>query len=860
MKSLFALTAAFFLFGSTTALADGFRRPAPEIERLTMSSPLPSTFFSPDHASAVMAYRDCRHVPVAELASGEARIGGLRINPHNFSETRENWFERLDILDVATGRLRPVQGLPADPRVKFVTWSPSGRYVAFTLSFEDHVELWRVDATAAEPAAVRLMPDRVNTIFGNPFHFLGDDGILFRRVPDGCREVPRRGVARSSVVQEVLGEKKSIRTYQDLLTGPDDEELYDYCCTSQLAVWSPEGVRTLGAPAVYRSLDVSPDGQYAIAVTEHHPYSYVEAHHSFPSRQFILRLSDGSQVRMLRDGTVKEPKPGPDAPKDKKEPRKPKPSGFGWRPDLPAMLYWSESESGAPAGPMGARPDDDSAARDTSKEKDRPEKTFTDKVFQCGAPFDFENERQLVVAPEYRMGRLTWGDGKLALYEESSGKQKFRRTVAFVPCDTLAPKRILFSQSTEVDTLGDFPSYGRPYMIRNAYGRSVLWSDAKHSYIYLTGTDRRNAEGFRQAFLDRMTIRDGRTEPVWSSSDDCKETLTAILDFNPRRIRLLGQRQAFGVVPDYWEFDLRKKTARQLTHIADPVPQFAREVTDRYVTYTRKDGLKCYAHLYLPANYDKERDGRLPVFMWTYPYEFKSPAESDKARPEKHKYTKPSYGSAMIWATQGYAVLDEFTMAIVASDKDSLPNDRFLEQLVMSAEAAVDFVVDSLGIGDRDRIGVGGHSYGGFMTANLLAHTKLFRAGIARSGAYNRSLTPFGFQSERRNYWKAREVYDKMSPFNYADKIKDALMIIHGQLDNNTGTFPVQSARLYQALVYFGGTARYVQLPYESHGYQGIETTLDMLYETGAWLDRYVKHAGPRRETGKEQKMEAKVQ
>ncbi len=208
----------------------------------------------------------------------------------------------------------------------------------------------------------------------------------------------------------------------------------------------------------------------------------------------------------------------------------------------------------------------------------------------------------------------------------------------------------------------------------------------------------------------------------------------------------------------------------------------------------------------------------------------------------------------MIWATQGYAVLDEFTMAIVSPDKDSLPNNYFLEQLVMSAEAAVDFVCDSIGVGDRDRIGVGGHSYGGFMTANLLAHTRLFRAGVARSGAYNRSLTPFGFQSERRTYWKAKDVYDVMSPFNYADKIKDALMLIHGQMDNNMGTFPVQSERLYQALVYFGATARYVQLPYESHSYSGIETTLDMLYETGYWLDTYVKNAKPRKKPEKAEK------
>ncbi len=875
-RKIFVLAAALLLAGCLTAMADGFRHPAKEIEELTLASPLPSVVFDRDYSKAVMAYRACRQVPIAELAESEARIGGLRVDPRNFSETRENYFDRLELLDVATGKTRPVLGLPADLRAKFITWSPSGKQVGFTLSFPDHVELWCVDVTAAEPVARKVTNLKVNTIFGSPFFFIDDTHILFKSVPESHKEAPVPGLAQSSVVQEVKGEKLSIRTYQDLLSGPQDEALYDYCCTSQLAVCSMDGVRLVGEPAVYRSLDPSPDGSYAIVVTEHHPYSYVQAHNSFPSKQFIMNLTDGSMVRMLRDGTVKEEKKAPTPPKDPKDPKapkgpkepaKPKPAGFGWRPDQPATLYWSESEGGGMGpmgfpgmGPMGPPPGDDPAARDTSKEKDRPEKTFTDKLFQCQAPFDFENDKQLLLAPEYRMGRITWSDDKLAFFEESSSKQHFRRLVSFVPGDTLAPRRVLFTQSTETDTLGNFPSYGRLYQVRNAYNRLVAWSDPQHSRVFLTGTDRRDAEGFQHSFLDQVNLKNGKTENLWFSSGDCKETLTAITDFTPKKMKLLERREDFGVVPDFWELDLRRKSARQVTHIENSVPQLAELVTDQYVTYTRKDGLKCFAHLYLPAGYDKERDGRLPVFMWTYPYEYKCFAESEKARPEKHKYTKPSYGSAMIWATQGYAVLDEFTMAIIAADKDSLPNDRFLDQLVMSAEAAIDFVCDSIGVGDRDRIGVGGHSYGGFMTANLLAHTRLFRAGIARSGAYNRSLTPFGFQSERRNYWKAKEVYDEMSPFNYADKIKDALMLIHGQMDNNTGTFPVQSERLYQALVYFGGTARYVQLPYESHGYQGIETSLDMLYETGAWLDQYVKNAQPRKKEGKKPDDKAKAE
>ena len=826
MKRTIILMTALLAVCGHLCFADGFRLPAREIEEITMASPLPNTHFNADFTRAAIGYRACRSISIEELACSEARIGGVRVDPRNFSETRENYFDNLKILDVASGGLRQVGGLPSAPKIKFITWSPGGRFVCFTHSEDNRVELWRVDATLPEPVAERISDLRVNTIFGSPFFFIGEDHILFKAVPVTPRQMPVGSFATSSIIQEVNGEKKSIRTYQDLISSKYDEDLYDYCCTSVLMLLGPEGERQVGKPGIYRSLDLSPDGSYLMAVTEHHPYSYVQSHRSFPSRQFILRVSDGEELCVLRDDTVKKDE---DKGKDKDKKKEPRPSGFSWRPDLPATLYWTESEGGASDG----------------SSKDKAEKTFTDKVYQCGAPFDYKNDKMLVLAPEYRLGRISWGDSRLALYEESSSKQKFRRTVSFVPCDTLAPRRVLFTESTEVDTLGNFPAYGRPYMVKNAYGRNVLWTDARHSYIYMQGNDRRDSEGFRREFLDQVMLKDGKRSQVWMASGERRETLSGISDF--RSLKLIGRREAFGVVPDYWEFDMRRKSERRITEFENPVPQFSQLVTDQYVSYTRKDGLKCYAHLYLPAGYDKERDGRLPVFMWTYPYEYKCFAESEKARPERYKFTKPSYGSAMIWATQGYAVLDEFTMAIVASDKDSLPNDRFLEQLVMSAEAAVDFVVDSIGVGDRDRIGVGGHSYGAFMTANLLAHTGLFRAGIARSGAYNRSLTPFGFQSERRSYWKARSVYDEMSPFNYADKIKDALMIIHGQMDNNMGTFPVQSERLYQALVFFGGTSRYVQLPYESHSYLGRETTLDMLYETGAWLDKYVKGAEPRK-------------
>jgi dipeptidyl aminopeptidase/acylaminoacyl peptidase len=257
--------------------------------------------------------------------------------------------------------------------------------------------------------------------------------------------------------------------------------------------------------------------------------------------------------------------------------------------------------------------------------------------------------------------------------------------------------------------------------------------------------------------------------------------------------------------------------------------------------------------LYLPKGYDVKRDGPLPVFIWAYPAEFNSAADAAQVRGSEHKFTLLNWGSPVFYATQGYAVLNNAEMPIVAAPKDSTqknetkPNDNFVDQLRMNAEAAINKLAE-MGVGDRNRVAVGGHSYGAFMTANLLAHTNLFKAGIARSGAYNRSLTPFGFQNEDRTYWQAPDLYNAMSPFSHADKLKTPILLIHGDLDNNTGTYPIQSERLFNAIKGHGGTARYISLPYESHGYAGRENILHMLAEQFDWLEKYVKNAGKENE------------
>jgi dipeptidyl aminopeptidase/acylaminoacyl peptidase len=342
-------------------------------------------------------------------------------------------------------------------------------------------------------------------------------------------------------------------------------------------------------------------------------------------------------------------------------------------------------------------------------------------------------------------------------------------------------------------------------------------------------------------FLDRLSLTTKQKQRMFQSAAPYFENVAAVL--NDDGTLLLTTRESPSERPNYYLRDLNKPEGGQLTaltHYPHPTPQL-KDVVKEQIRYPRADGVELTATLMLPPAYDAARDGPLPMLMWAYPQEFKSAGAASQTTGSPYRFSAVSYWGPAAFLAMGYAVLDNPSFPIVGSG-DEEPNDTYLPQLVASAEAAVEEVVRR-GVADRGRIAIGGHSYGAFMTGNLLAHTRLFRAGIARSGAYNRTLTPFGFQSEERPFWQAQAVYQAMSPFNYADKIKDAILFIHGAEDSNSGTFPLQSERMFQAIKGLGGTARLVMLPNESHAYRARESILHMLYETNAWLEKYVRHA-----------------
>jgi dipeptidyl aminopeptidase/acylaminoacyl peptidase len=338
-------------------------------------------------------------------------------------------------------------------------------------------------------------------------------------------------------------------------------------------------------------------------------------------------------------------------------------------------------------------------------------------------------------------------------------------------------------------------------------------------------------------FLDEMEIKTLKTTRKWQCQAPYYEIFYSFLD--PTADRILTSRESNSEQPNYFIRDLKRKNISQFTSFPHPFPQLE-NIQQEQIRYKRDDGIELTATLYLPSGFKKGSQS-LPVLMWAYPEEFVDANLASQVKDSPNRFTRPSRLSPVLWITRGYAVLDRMGMPIVKQDTLE-PNDTFIEQLVSNAKAAVDYLVDT-GIADPNRIAIGGHSYGAFMAANLLAHTDLFAAGIARSGAYNRTLTPFGFQGEERNLWQAPETYLRMSPFMYAHKILAPILFIHGEDDNNSGTFPMQTERMYSAIKGHGGTARMVILPFEGHGYRARQSILHSVWEMDCWLEKYLKQA-----------------
>ncbi len=562
-------------------------------------------------------------------------------------------------------------------------------------------------------------------------------------------------------------------------------------------------VTTLGEPGVLGDVSPSPDGRYVLVERIHRPFSYLVPWYRFPNLIEVLDMS-GAPVHLVADLPLQEEVPVPfgSVPTG--------PRSVSWRADAPATLYWVEALDGGDAG----KP---------AEERDR--------VFMHAAPFSGEPEP--VITLGYRYGGVMWGEDDLALVAESWWRTRQMRLWRVEPENLAAEPELLMERSYE-DRYND---PGSPVMKVNEQGRSVLRTMDNGRTLFLTGRGA-SPEGDRP-FIDKYDLRTGETERLFRSEAPYYEQVLDVLDDRGRTILTLRESQEDP--PNFFVRDLRRDQLRQVTSFPNPTPQLA-GMQKELIQYERPDGVALSGTVYLPAGYEPQRDGPLPLFVWAYPREFKDARAAAQVVGSPHRFTRLGGWSTPIWVALGYAVLDGATMPIVG-EGDEEPNDTYVEQLVGSAEAAVNEMVQR-GVAEPGRAGIGGHSYGAFMTANVLTWSDAYAAGIARSGAYNRSLTPFGFQAEQRTFWEGPEVYFRMSPFMNADKINEPILLIHGEADNNSGTFPIQSERYYHALKGLGKTARLVMLPHESHGYRTRESILHMLWEMETWLDRYVKGGG----------------
>lgn len=774
-----------------------YQTPPKDILDLVLAKPTPGVSID-DKAEWMLLFERSDYPTIEELAQPEFRIAGLRINPNNFGPSRAGSSINIELKNVKSGQIYKIEGLPENLRASSIQWSPDQKSFAFTHSANTNIDLYVVDLATRKAKKINANP--LNTVLGGSYQWVNNDLIIYKTIIPNKSLSVKQAAPTGPVVQENLGKSAASRTYQDLIKNPYDEALFEYYATAQLVKNDLTKETPIGKPSIYRSVSSSPDKNYILTSTIDKPFSYLVPATGFPHTVAIISLN-GELMRTLVKNPSSEGQPigFDDAPTY--------PRSYSWRDDEPATITYVQAL-------------DNGMGRKKSEYRDA---LYAVHVTGDGQPKElFKTKR--------RYNGVIWGNKEIAIFYESMFADRKIRMNRFNPSTGKVDS--VFERSSN-DAYGDI---GSPMTQRNEFNRQTLIIlNGKELLLEANGASNEGDMPFVQTF----DITNGKKQMLWRSVTPYYEYVVRVLD--PVNGVFLTSKEGPTETANYYIRNTKKKIAPiAITDFKNPYAQLE-GVAKQKISYKRADGINLTGDLYLPKAYDAKKDGPLPVIIWAYPREYKSANDAAQVRGSKYTFTRINYGSPIFWVTRGYAVLDNAEMPIVG-EGDKEPNDKFIPQLYLNAHAAIK-KLSEMGVGDSNRVAVGGHSYGAFMTANLLAHTNLFKAGIARSGAYNRTLTPFGFQSEERTYWQAPEVYNSVSPFMYADKIKTPILLVHGEMDNNSGTFPIQSERLYNAIKGHGGTVRYVVLPYESHGYSAKENILHLLWEQDQWLEKWVKNA-----------------
>jgi len=806
MKTFSILFLLFILFGGPSGLAQTeYQLPPGEILQLADVKAPSQSFISRNNKYLALLDRSL-YKTLEELSEPELKLAGLRINPENFSLSRGTYYSGLKIQHLLSKAPVAIKGLPENLKIQYFTFSPKENYCAFINAAASRLSLWLVDLNTGQ--ARELLHEGISATMGAPYQWGPDESYLLCRYKGSKAKMTElKELPKGPATQDATGVRAAARTYQDLLRNKQDESRFDYYTTaSVIRVYTDNrAMLPVLREAVYKNVSYSPDGRFILTEEVQQPYSYTLTYGFFPSKFNIYDI-DGNFIKTFYERPLQDKIPvSYDAVESGKR-------RIAWRNDMPATLYWAVAPDGG----------------DPEKESE-----FRDEVFQSDYPFTSEKR---IVRLKNRFAGIEFGRKDLAVVYDYWWKNRNTRTLLIDPSTDNAAGKLVFDRSSE-DLYSDPGDFDNSY---NDWNRPVLRFSKDGRNLYLLG-EGYSPEGNRP-FIDEFNLATLNTKRLWRA--DGKSTYERVIRLiDPDKKTVLTSIESPKVYPNYYLRNYGSNTAPvQLTFKENPYKALA-DVSKQKIFYKRADSVDLYATLYLPAGYSKEKDGPLPMLMEAYPTEYKDAGAAGQVKESPHAFISLYWGSPVYWVMRGYAVLEDAQFPIIGKGKDE-PNDTYIEQLVADAAAAIE-AVDAMGVVDKTRCAVMGHSYGAFMTANLLAHSDLFAAGIARSGAYNRTLTPFSFQSEERTYWQAQQVYNRMSPFNYADKINEPLLLIHGDADNNPGTFTLQSERMFQAIKGTGGRARLVLLPFESHGYAARENILHMLWEMDTWLEKYVKNKKP---------------
>ena len=779
-----------------------YQQPPNEILNLVDVKLPPRVLMDENKKYMVCIYRDAFKT-IKELSEKEMRLAGLRINPKTNIGSRTNYYKDIKIANLRRKKtvLRRARGLPTEPRLANFIWSPDQTSIAFTNTTFHGVELWVLNVSGG--VVKKLTDANVNANLGDAVNWYQDGkSLLVKLVPGNREEITdsENVIPLGPRISSNDGKKAQNRTYQDLLKNRIDEHNFEQLALSEIHKVNLYGKKTLWQESdMYRNISFSPNGEFVMVTKIQKPFSYLVPYSRFPSKTIIYTKS-GDTVRTLVEVPLIE-----DLPKGFMAVRKGK-RNFSWRNDKPSSVYYSIAlDEGDPENKV----------------------SFRDEIFQLDAPF--QGAPLSLIKTENRYYKILWCNDSVAVANDYWWKNRNTKSYLFNPLNPSDEPQIISDRNYQdrYSDPGDFVEN------RNQYGRYVL--ALKNGKIFFLG------DGFTEQgqfpFLDQLNINTLEKKRLYESEyTDRMETLQR---YDIGKDELLVRIQSPTDYPNYYFRYLDKNKLDQITQFDNPFKGLQNVYKD-VIKYKREDGLDLSATLYLPADYNQNIKEKLPMIMWAYPREFKDRSSASQTTQNPNKFTYPYWGSPIYWLTKGYVILDNVSFPILGIE-DNEPNDDFRNQLVANAKAAID-AVDSMGFINKERVAIGGHSYGAFMVANLLSHSNLFAAGIARSGAYNRTLTPFGFQSEERNYWEAPEIYYQMSPFMHADKIKTPILLIHGEADNNSGTYPLQSQRYFNALKGLGVTTRLVILPKESHGYRAKESILHLLWEQDQWLEKYIKN------------------